>query len=80
MNNRLSSLGRGYTDDTSILGEIHDLISEANVLAGRWALTDEAKAEREAFRVRKQELLERLNLATSPVYVAVDRIEGRWQR
>ena len=75
MIDRLSSLGRGYTDDTSILGEIRDLLAEANILAGRWALTPEAKAEREAFRVRKQEVLQRLNIATAPLYVAARRIE-----
>ena len=60
---------------TGILGEISDLVEEANILAGRWALTDEAKAERRAFAVRKQEVLARLNLASAPVYIAARRIE-----
>jgi len=57
---------------TALIREVADLISEANILAGRWALTDDSEAERAAFRARKAQLLDRLTVETSPTHLAAE--------
>lgn len=63
--------------DTALIREVSDLIAEANVLAGRYSSSEDSQRERAAFRDRKAQLLDRLNVATSPTILAAEREAGR---